>query len=210
MATATAPSRRTSIRLRHVPMISAIAVIIVAAAGVVAVGVAAAASVTALCRKCAKEIVMSTRRTNIQVSYLYLASKHINNNKINKYYGHIKSNNNPFNVNFLLDKRDRRGNDRDSESSYRTNHDRDRRGGGGSGGGGGAGGASGGGGKLCSSRENDKRSGSDDRDRERDRDMRDLRDKRDRNSDRDRDLYKKDKYAGAFNLYSFFFIVFNT
>lgn len=47
--------------------------------------------------------------------------------------------------------------------------------------------------KLCSSRENDKRSGSDDRDRERDRD---LRDKRDRGADRDRDMYKKDKYAG--------------
>ncbi|XP_033243396.1 WW domain-containing adapter protein with coiled-coil homolog isoform X3 [Drosophila miranda] len=82
------------------------------------------------------------------------------------------------------DKRDRRGNDRDSES-YRTNHDRDRRGGGG------GSGAS----KLCSSRENDKRSGSDDRDRERDRDLRDMRDKRDRGSDRDRDMYKKDKYA---------------
>ncbi|XP_034667654.1 WW domain-containing adapter protein with coiled-coil homolog isoform X5 [Drosophila subobscura] len=81
------------------------------------------------------------------------------------------------------DKRDRRGNDRDSES-YRTNHDRDRRGGG-----------SGASGKLCSSRENDKRSGSDDRDRERDRDLRDIRDKRDRGSDRDRDMYKKDKYA---------------
>ncbi|XP_062138053.1 WW domain-containing adapter protein with coiled-coil homolog isoform X2 [Drosophila sulfurigaster albostrigata] len=78
------------------------------------------------------------------------------------------------------DKRDRRGNDRDSES-YRTNHDRDRRGGGG-----------GGGAKLCSSRDNDKRSGSDDRDRERERD---LRDKRDRGADRDRDMYKKDKYA---------------
>ncbi|XP_030378469.1 WW domain-containing adapter protein with coiled-coil homolog [Scaptodrosophila lebanonensis] len=77
------------------------------------------------------------------------------------------------------DKRDRRGNDRDSES-YRTNHDRDRRGGGG---------GSSSGAKLCSSRDNDKRSGSDDRDRER------MRDKRDRGTDRDRDMYKKDKYT---------------
>lgn len=88
----------------------------------------------------------------------------------------------------FIDKRDRRGGDRDSES-HRTNHDRiDRRGGGAGGGGGG----SGSGAKLCSSGSSgDKRSGSDDRDRERERDRdrdRDLRDsKRERDSIRERD-----------------------
>ncbi|XP_055910027.1 WW domain-containing adapter protein with coiled-coil homolog isoform X2 [Eupeodes corollae] len=66
------------------------------------------------------------------------------------------------------DKRDRRGNDRETE--HRTNHDRiDRRS------------------KLCSS-SGDKRSGSDDRDRDREREIRDgKRDRNDRDRDRDRE-----------------------
>lgn len=79
------------------------------------------------------------------------------------------------------DKRDRRGNDRETE--HRTNHDRiDRRS------------------KLCSS-SGDKRSGSDDRDRDRERDIRDgKRDRndrdrgdRDRERDRDRDRDRNDR-----------------
>lgn len=130
--------------------------------------VVVATSATVSYKRCAIGIAISTKRTNIPVAVI------------------------PTIITIVLpiltpitfpiaDKRDRRGNDRDSESSYRTNHDRDRRGGGGA--------------KLCSSRENDKRSGSDDRDRERERD---LRDKRDRGADRDRDMYKKDKYAGVY------------